>query len=48
VLPDEVIEFVARQVKVPASDMWFSEWSERNEAALGATLVWLLPLMRQH
>jgi hypothetical protein len=29
-LPDEAIEFVARQVRVPASDMGFYEWSGRT------------------
>ena len=31
-LPDEAVEFVARQVKVPASDLGFYEWS--NSSAL--------------
>jgi Domain of unknown function (DUF4158) len=29
-LPDEAIEFVARQVMVPASDMGFYEWPGRT------------------
>ena len=29
-LPDEAVEFVARQVKVPASDLGFYEWSNSS------------------
>jgi Domain of unknown function (DUF4158) len=39
-LPDEAVEFVAKQVKVPASDMGFYEWSGstlKNHAARSAS-----------
>jgi hypothetical protein len=40
-LPDEAIEFVARQVRVPASDMGFYEWS-------GSTIEYHRAQVREH